>query len=503
MPPKASTASARPQHARKPSAVKTAPATDTAAAKDKTKPQPGDKGKDREAAAMPPPPPPPKPQAILEPEMGALEDSLKNATVTTAQIFKFYADTKRLDMQKYAPRPLHSMTSSLAYELSRYDQICDALESHLARAIAVLQRDLAREEDRLREEEAEKAREKAAQPVSIDVEMTNAVGLPGETDTKTRQSTPSSAVPGTGKPPLRRPSKISLSTLHRSPFPPKLDLSAAALRLGIDEMGLSMSALASMSALGGLGPLGSMGVGGIPGLSSPVTLAPKSARPMAQDEIPPEILAALASAAAGNQNTENQNQSQDQHGAIDLTLEEDLHASANMRMLGVGAPLGSSADKPIELDLDLDMSYLTSEIFGEQGDNGVQEQRQQPNVQMDVDDLFGSGPKSTEDMDMSILDALSGDQQTLFSSLNPESGKQDNASGTQQGDGVPGSTADIVDGSASFNYGELKMEEMGDFFNDMPHPLDIVNSNSGPITDAEGSGGGGESGALSNIAPGT
>ena len=136
------------------------------------------------------------------------------------------------------------------------------------RAIAVLQRDLEREENRIREEEAEKARAKAAemQRADKDVEMANEGGPASESDAKSQEVSTAGTVSGTGRVPLRRPSKISLSTLQRNPFPLKLDLSSSSLRLGPDEGGLNLAALGDLS---GLASLGSMGVDSISGLPSP------------------------------------------------------------------------------------------------------------------------------------------------------------------------------------------------------------------------------------------
>lgn len=82
MPPKASTTAGRPgTHARNKQSTAVPGAVDSTAAKDRNKQQSKDKEdrnkeKEKTATAMPPPPPP-QPQAILEPEMGALEESLK------------------------------------------------------------------------------------------------------------------------------------------------------------------------------------------------------------------------------------------------------------------------------------------------------------------------------------------------------------------------------------------------------------------------------------------
>ncbi|KIY50442.1 hypothetical protein FISHEDRAFT_27938, partial [Fistulina hepatica ATCC 64428] len=108
----------------------------------------------KEANAMPPPP---QPDGILEPEVDALSTCLKNAAVKTGQIYRFYADAHKLNIQTHAPRPPQSLVASLGREVEKYDQLCDAIETQLLRAIAVLQRDLTREEERI-------ARETAASP---------------------------------------------------------------------------------------------------------------------------------------------------------------------------------------------------------------------------------------------------------------------------------------------------------------------------------------------------
>lgn len=81
---------------------------------------------------------------------------------------------------------------------------------------------------------------------------------------------------------------------------------------------------------------------------SPVSLAPKSARPSATTDI--DLMAAFASAAANSQRVD-----------IDLTEPE------SPMMASIDPSLGSSADKPIELDLDgieMEMSDMTN-LFGD------------------------------------------------------------------------------------------------------------------------------------------
>ncbi|KLO20405.1 hypothetical protein SCHPADRAFT_991780 [Schizopora paradoxa] len=331
---------------------------------------------------------------ILEQEMDALQDSLKKTTVTAGQIFKFYSDANRHKVLHFVPKPPRSLTSTLASELARYDQICDTLDSKLARAIATLQRDLNREEARIKEEEERKALEKAAEEKAneqaqiVDVEM-----QPAETfEFKKPTLTPTGPLAG----PARRQSKISLSTLHRSQFPLKLDLSSSALRLSMDEAaGMGLTALAS-----------------------PISLAPKSARPMAGNELPPELLAAFAASAGQNQGVD-----------IDLTLPDSSHSidMPGMEPHGsrrVSGDLGNTADKPIELDLDLDSTM--TDLFGDvQGGD----------QQTDVDGLFSGaqnnaslagGPRPSNN-NMDIFNQGGADD--LLASLHAQ-GESHNPSGT-------------------------------------------------------------------------
>ena len=135
----------------------------------------------------------------------------------------------------------------------------------------------------------------------------------------------------------RRQSTISLSSLSRSQLPPKLDLSSDQLRINAAEL--------------------AQGLGG--GLPSPVTLAPKSGRTTATSEFPPDFMTALAS-EMGARPVE-----------IDLTmLPEEGHAATHV---GLDPPLGSSADRPIELDLELEGMEIDMDVslFGEEPANDI------------------------------------------------------------------------------------------------------------------------------------
>ena len=133
----------------------------------------------------------------------------------------------------------------------------------------------------------------------------------------------------------RRQSTISLSSLSRPQHPPKLDLSSDQLRINPAEL--------------------AQGLGG--GLPSPVTLAPKSGRTTATSEFPPDFMTALAS-EIGARPVE-----------IDLTmLPEEAHAATHV---GLDPSLGSSADRPIELDLELEGIGMDVSLFGEEPANDI------------------------------------------------------------------------------------------------------------------------------------
>ncbi|KAH9947958.1 hypothetical protein B0H21DRAFT_890900 [Amylocystis lapponica] len=275
-------------------------------------------------AAMLPPPVPAPPLGILEAEVNALTTCLRNSVVKTGQVYGFYSDARRLEIDKYASSPPRSLTSALGREVEKYDQLCDAMEAHLLRAIAVLQRDLSREEHRL---EAEAAAAAVTVPTESST-TTPPTSTPSVLPAPSLGAAPtelilpvSEAMAQSQKPvaitPARRQSTISLSSLQRPAFPHKLDLSSPALRLNPDELLPS-------------------------GLSSPVTLAPRSSRA----SLPPDIVMAALNDAA--------NRPVD----IDLTIDPDDMQSGVGQSGGdmvLDDALGSSADKPIELDLDADI----------------------------------------------------------------------------------------------------------------------------------------------------
>lgn len=116
------------------------------------------------------------------------------------------------------------------------------------------------------------------------------------------------------------------------------------------------------------------------GITSPVTLAPRTAHPgTATGEIPPDLMAAIASseAAAASRPVD-----------IDLTLDSDSAVEAPPMDLDIDGTLGGSADKPIELDLDMDMEEMTG-IFGpEPSSGGVDSLFSPTEARVKVEEIF-------------------------------------------------------------------------------------------------------------------
>lgn len=241
----------------------------------------------------------------------------------------------------------------------------------------MLERDLAREQRRAREAENAAIATRTRSKSTSESPTTRKVPLPPlEVNTDVVMGPP--ALPAQASPPqglanpTRRGSTISLSSLHRPPFPLKLDLSSSSLRMSAEE-----AALFSQS------------------LPSPVSLAPKSARPSAQTEL--DLMAAFASATAGSS----------QHVDIDLTVEDDPPLPP------IDASLGNSADKPIELDLDsIDMEISTmTDLFGDGTETGSGENSGVEGLFSPVVPDSGASnlaKESQEDgLDMEMLGALS------------------------------------------------------------------------------------------------
>jgi len=168
-------------------------------------------------------------------------------------------------------------------------------------------------------------------PHSFPEGMADGTQTPIEITAEPRNS-PVSTLPG------RRMSTISISSLHRPQFPLKLDLSSTSLRITEEEAALYTK-----------------------GLASPVTLAPKSARPVDSTEFSAELMAAFATSPVPLEAGHNT-------GNMDLTL--SVHKQPDVAILDVG--VGDSSDKPIELDLDamdMEMANLADQ-FGVPAESG-------------------------------------------------------------------------------------------------------------------------------------
>ncbi|KAJ4471345.1 hypothetical protein C8J55DRAFT_521430 [Lentinula edodes] len=289
---------------------------------------------EKNSKAMPPPPVPAAPMGILEPEINALSGCLQNAAVKTAQIVQFHHDARQLNVRRHASDPPRSLQASLGRELEKYDQLCDAIETHLVRAISVLQRDLKKEQQRIRDEERTAAEAAAAAAAKAEAEaaanaqnvsMSPQIPPSGSGESVNSISGTPTPIASTNQSPVahatvggRRPSAISISSLNRPAFPLKLDLSSQSLRMSAED---AVSFLPT-------------------GLRSPVTLAPKSARPIDYD-----IMAAF-------------------NDPRDLTLTPA--GPSNGMNLDLDSALGSSADKPIDLDMDgMDLDQAMSDLFGD------------------------------------------------------------------------------------------------------------------------------------------
>ncbi|KAI0320997.1 hypothetical protein OF83DRAFT_447297 [Amylostereum chailletii] len=346
------------------------------------------------------------------------------ATVKTAQVYGFRADTRKLEISKYAPKPPRSLTAALGRELEKYDQLCDVMESRLLRAIAVLQRDLQREQARLEaEEDAKMAVDQSEPPKESqtdDMEVVETSGLEPTDgplglppDPAPVQATPLTS-PNAG-PAARRQSAISLSSLNRPQFPHKLDLSPASMRFSPEDLP--------------------------PGLVSPVTLAPKTARLTSTNEFPADLMAALASAEqvnVGNRPVD-----------IDLTALDDAVVNP------MDPSLGSSADRPIELDLDgigmdMDMDLFVNTAASQSADmSGV--------FAPTASSSNGQVKPKQEDIDIEIFpDVLSttepSQNASVFNALEAPAAGGDNTNGSGQATfgAAPNSNAPTTtDGAAS------------------------------------------------------
>jgi hypothetical protein len=169
----------------------------------------------------------------------------------------------------------------------------------------------------------------------------------------------------------RRQSTISLSSLSRPQVPPKLDLSPDAMRITPGEF--------------------AQGLGG--GLPSPVTLAPKSGRTTASSEFPPDFMAALASDMSTR--------------PVDIDLTMAPEGGTTTAHVGLDPSLGSSADRPIELDLELE--GMDIDLFGDGPTNDIPTANPFNNTAITAGAIVSSPP--------SLLEAFEGVTQASVTAL--------------------------------------------------------------------------------------
>jgi hypothetical protein len=262
-------------------------------------------------------------------------------------------------IQRHAPYPPHSLIAGLRREVESYDQVCDAIESHIVcarsdwlspssyprkqtQAISSLKRDVEIEERRIKDAQNAaleiRARSKsesispasARLPPPIIHEGTVDVSI-DPSSSKTLTQSQVKAVSAASLPSIRRQSAISISSLQRPVLPHKLDLSMASFRF--EEASIFTS-----------------------GIASPVTLAPKSARPL---DYPPDLMVPFTGTEAANQGV-----------GIDLDIaavEASTSATtADQMSISLDPSVDDGAgDKSITLDLGAFSMPNMSDFFGD------------------------------------------------------------------------------------------------------------------------------------------
>ncbi|KIM47973.1 hypothetical protein M413DRAFT_439667 [Hebeloma cylindrosporum] len=379
--------------------------------------------------------PRPVPDQVLQPEFAALTQCLRDVVIRTGQIYSFYADVHRLNIEKHVSNAPRALTAALGRDIEKYDQLCDSIEAQLLRAINVLRRDLRREEERIeKQRNLEASMLPPPVPHSLLEGMADDTQTPIETATNPRNS-PISTLPA------RRMSTISISSLHRPQFPLKLDLSSTSLRITEEEAALYTR-----------------------GLASPVTLAPKSARPVDSAEFSAELMAAFATSSVPLEVGHNT-------GNADLTL--SAHKQPDVT-IGVG----DSSDKPIELDLDaMDMEMVDlADQFGVPAESGESnnvhdglfspladdgEAQQLPDSNVD-DELFGNFTSSADlDVDMSASPGTMLHQTTSVPSPGSLLAQFSSSSGVMDvKPSLPPGNPSIHDPVASFDLGSLDLTQL-------------------------------------------
>lgn len=286
---------------------------------------------------MLPPPSPKTSHVILQSELDTLEASYREIAIAAGKLFQFYSYSRKERIATYSPYPPASTARMLGRSLEKYDQICDTIETRLQHSIAIIQRDVKALKTRLKAEE-----EEAAQRKPISSSTTPALlGSPIGQSSILTDSALSNVLPPVLSMQNRRQSAI-LSSLHRPAFPLKLDLS-------------SLSSHTDPSFVTPVDVSVDLGLTRAP---SPVTLAPKTAKALANEPTLDLFMnsshQSIPELSMGSDNTAS--------SKLDVPLPDkdviDLTSDSVPR-----TQLGDSADKPIELDMDT--SYDGMDLFGD------------------------------------------------------------------------------------------------------------------------------------------
>jgi hypothetical protein len=275
-----------------------------------------------------------KAPAMFAEETSRLIEHLKNAVVIVGDIYKHTAYAqKALAIEAIAPRgitPPASKTQRIASEIQQYDQICDILESHLTHALAIIRRDVVRERARVEAETRAQELKKADEAMNVDTSVTES-------------ATDDSAL-GVGAA-GRRSSSFALPTKpsKANVIPLKLDLSPETLNDIPTEL--------------------------LP--SSPVTLAPRTARPRtdtlqtpisSMEPLIPDLLSVLAAQNEGfgappqpsdvpviDLTMDNSSDDGGQKAPIDLTIDmlmsQDNESNSQIHDLLMGSASNNTASQ--------------------------------------------------------------------------------------------------------------------------------------------------------------
>ena len=263
-----------------------------------------------------------------------------------------------------------------------------------------MKRDLLREEQKKEEEKGNAAKIVNVEPMVEDTAQ------PFDTERTIPKNSMAASL-------ARRPSTVSISSLQR-PQPLKLDLSSAPLRITEEAAMFPKD------------------------LGSPITLAPKSARPVGPNEFPPDLMMAFSNTPL---------QTDLVHGPPTVDPQEPLQIG------------NTTTDKSIDLDLDMDIDMANmTDLFGDPADS--------ENATTAVDRLFTplkpddgnqTGRRSDFPAKENVLEGFHIDSSVdaeLFGEFNPDTGlthesRVTTITGIQSGSSVPSPDSILAQFSAS------------------------------------------------------